>query len=281
MLLFAVPGGQGECDAAAGLLDILRARAGFHADLLLLEDALQFLGDVLVLHRHHAGQHLDHGDVGAETLEDGGELHAHGARADDEQALGDGGEVQDLDVGEDELGVGGEAGDHARLAAGGNDDVFGFERLHAGLGPDFHLAAALQRGEARDAFHLGAFEQHLDALGVLVDDAVLALLHLGVIEARVFDVDAVGFGVDEVLPDIGGVEQALGGDTSHQETGPAELGLFFDEGGFQSVLAGADGSGVAAGTTPDDDEIVGHSYYSSGRMGGRPGWRRKPVGGDD
>ena len=109
---------------------------------------------------------------------------------------------------------------------------------------------------------------------MLVDDAVLALLHLGVIEARVFDVDAFGLGMDKAFPDIGGVEQALGGDTSHQETGP-------DERGLETVLAGADGSGVAAGTTPDDDEIVGHSYYSSGRMGGRPGWRRKPVGGDD
>src|ERR1035441_4225753 len=116
-----------------------------------------------------------------------------------------------------------------------------------------------------DAFHLGALEEHLDALGVLVDYAVLALLHLGVIEARVFDVDAVGLGVDEVLPDIGGMEQALGRDASHQETGSAEFGLLFDEGSFQSILAGADSCGVAAGTTPDDDEIVGHFPYSSGR----------------
>ena len=207
------------------------------------------------------------GDVRAEALEDGGELHAHRARADDDQALGHGGEVQNLDVGEDELGVGFEAGEHARFAAGGDDDVLGFERLHAGIGPDFHLAAALEGGEAGDALHLGALQQHLDAFGMLGDDAVLALLHLGVIEARIFDVDAVGFGVDEMLPDIGGMEQALGGDASHQKTGSAESGLLFDERCFQSVLAGADGCGVAAGTTPDDDEIVGHFYYSSGRMG--------------
>src|ERR1035441_4686831 len=265
LLLLAVLGGQGELDALAGLLDVLGARPGFDADLLLLEEALEFLGDVLVLHGHDAGEHLDDGDVRAEAFEDGGELHAHRAPADNDQALGDGGEVQNLDVGEDELGVGRGPGDHTRLAAGGDDDVPGFERLHSGFGPDFHFAAALEGGEASDAFHLGALEAHLDSLGMLVDDAVLAFLHLGVIEARVFDVDAVGLGVDEVLPDIGGMEQALGRDASHQETGSAEFGLLFDEGSFQSILAGADSCGVAAGTTPDDDEIVGHFSYSSGR----------------
>ena len=81
-----------------------------------LKIALQFLRDVLVLHRHDARQHLDHGDVRAEAVEDGGELHAHRARADDREALRHGGEIQDLDIGEDELGIGLQAGEHARLA---------------------------------------------------------------------------------------------------------------------------------------------------------------------
>jgi hypothetical protein len=59
------------------------------------------------------------------------------------------------------------------------------------VGLHLHLAAALERGVARDALHLGALEQHLDAFGVLVDDAVLALLDLGVIQARVLAVDAL------------------------------------------------------------------------------------------
>src|ERR1039458_3388074 len=52
--LLAVLGGEGEFDAAAGALDILGARAGFDANLLLLENALEFLGDVLIFHRDHA-----------------------------------------------------------------------------------------------------------------------------------------------------------------------------------------------------------------------------------
>ena len=126
-----------------------------------------------------------------------------------------------------------------------------------------YLAAALQRGVAGDALHLGALEQHLDALGVLVDDAILAVLHLGIIQARVLAVDAFLFAVDEALPDVGGLEQALGGDAAHQQAGAAEPGLLFHQGGLQSVLAGANSSGVAAGTTPNHDQIVRHFFYST------------------
>ena len=110
---------------------------------------------------------------------------------------------------------------------------------------------------------MARFSRNADAVGVLGDDVVLALLHLGIIEARILAQDAVFFGVLEVLPHIGGVEQRLGGNASHQEAGSAEFGLVFDEGGFQSVLAGADGCGVAAGTTPNDNQIVGHFFYST------------------
>src|SRR6185369_6306260 len=195
------------------------------------------------------------------------ELHAHRARADNDQALGNRRKVQDFDVSKNELRIGLKARQHARLATGGDDDVLGLERLHSSLGLDFHLTAALERGIAGDALHLGALQQHLDALGMFVDDSVLALLHLRVVQPRIFDIDAVGFGVDEMFPNVGGMEQAFGRDASHQKASSAELGLLFDERCFQTVLAGADSCGVAAGTTPDNDEIVGHFYYSSGRIG--------------
>ena len=43
---------------------------------------------------------------------------------------------------------------------------------------DFDAALALERGEALDPLDLVLAHQELDALGVLVDDAVLALDHL-------------------------------------------------------------------------------------------------------
>ena len=75
-------------------------------------------------------------------------------------------------------------GQHARFRAGGENDVLRFQRLHAGVRFHFDFAAALQRGEARDPLHLGPLQQEVDALGMLVDDSILAVLHLGIIEAR-------------------------------------------------------------------------------------------------
>jgi len=99
---------------------------------------------------------------------------------------------------------------------------------------------------------LARFEQHRHSIRVPVDDAVLALLHLGVVEARVFALDAFLVRVDDALPDIGGVEQGLGGNAPHQEAGAAEASLFFDERRLETVLAGADGRGVAARAAPDN-----------------------------
>jgi hypothetical protein len=69
--------------------------------------------------------------------------------------------------------------------------------------------------------------------------------------------------MDEALPDVGRLQQGLGGDAAHQQAGAAQSGLLLDERGLQSVLAGANGCGVAAGTTPDNDQIVGHFFHST------------------
>src|ERR1019366_9549553 len=176
---------------------------------------------------------------------------------------GNGREVEDLDIGEDEIGVGREAGQHAGLRTGGDDDVSGFERLDPGIRLHFNLAVALERGIAGDALDLGAFEQHGDAARVLGDNAILARLHLGVIEARVLALDAFLIRVDEALPDIGGVEQGFGGNAPHQEAGAAQPSLFFDERRLETVLAGANGRGVAARAAPDNNQIVGHFFHST------------------
>ena len=62
-------------------------------------------------------------DLGAEAAEDGAELDAHRAGADDDERLGRLLEGEDFDVGEDAV-VGLLAEEHARLRAGGEDDVF-------------------------------------------------------------------------------------------------------------------------------------------------------------
>ena len=107
-----------------------------------------------------------------------------------------------------QFGVGLQAGQHARLRAGRDNDVPRFERLRAGVRFHLHLAPALERGVARDALHLGALEQHLHAFGMLGDNAVLAVLHLGEIQARVLALDALGLRMDEALPHLGGLQPA-------------------------------------------------------------------------
>ena len=77
-----------------------------HANALLLEDLFELLRDFLVLDRNEARQHLEHRDLRAEAMEDGRELDADRAGADDRQRLRNRGEIQNLDVGEDELRIG-------------------------------------------------------------------------------------------------------------------------------------------------------------------------------
>ena len=104
-----------------------------------------------------------------------------------------------------------------------------------------HLAAALQRGEARDALHLGALQQELDAFGMLVDDPVLALLHLGIVEPRVFARGCrPGSELTKCSQTSAVWSRALGGNTAHQQTGSAEFGLLFDQALF-SVRTGRRG----------------------------------------
>ena len=122
----AVGVGPGDFDAGFGLLDFLDFGAGVDVDAALFEDAREFLGNLFVFGRHDARQEFDDGDLGAEAAEDGGELDAHRARADDDEGFGHLGDGENFDVGEDAV-VGLEAEDHFGVGAGGEDDVFCFD----------------------------------------------------------------------------------------------------------------------------------------------------------
>ena len=167
-------------------------------------------------------------------------------------------QVQNLDVGQDEFGVGLKAGQHARLRAGGDQNVLRFERLGAFVGLDFHLAGAFDGGEAGESLDLILLHQKLDAFGVFLDDAVLALDHLRVVEHRLLDRDAFVGGVVGEAPQLGGVQQRLGRNAADMQAGAAQFGVFFNDGGFQSVLAGAHRCRVAAGAATNHNQVVCH-----------------------
>ncbi len=152
-----------------------------------LNRRVSLLRDFLVFDGNHAGQELDDGDFGAEGAEQGAELHAHRARANDDQRLGHLLHGQDFDVGED-AAVGLEAGQHFGFGAGGEDDVFRLDLadfagrvayldgMHAALRRAGEPAKALEPGD------LVLLHQEVEALGVLRDDGVFALEHRGPIE---------------------------------------------------------------------------------------------------
>ena len=63
---------------------------------------------------------------------------------------------------------------------------------------------------------------------------------------------------------LGRVEQGFGGNAADVEADAAELGILFDDGGFESVLGGAHGGRIAAGAAPDHDYVVAHGIGKGG-----------------
>ena len=214
-------------------------------DALLLERPEQFFADVLIFHRHQARQHLNDRDLCAEGTIDGSKLHAHGARADDDHRFGHGGQAEDFNIGENAI-VGFQAGQHARVRACGQNDVFGlhFARAFAALHLDGMHAAfrrAGEAGEAEYAVNLVLADQKVESLGVLGDDLVLAVLNVLPVQfAGAQAVNTVLFGGLEMVIDFGVKEQGLGGDAANVQARAAELVFFFDQAGLQSKLAGAE-----------------------------------------
>jgi hypothetical protein len=62
------------------------------------------------------------------------------------------------------------------------------------------------------------------------------------------------------------MQQRLGRNAAHMQAGAAQLGVFFDDGGLQAVLAGAHRCRVAAGAATNHNQVVCHvtSFYMEG-----------------
>ena len=119
------------------------------------------------------------------------------------------------------------------------------------------LRRAGQLAVSFDGFHLVLLHQELEALGVLGDDLRLALLDGSPVQlARVHAFDAEFLGLFQVVPEFGVEQQSLGRDAADVQAGAAEESVFFDERGFQAVLAGADGGGVSGRAAADDGYVV-------------------------
>src|SRR6266404_9808892 len=64
-----------------------------------------------------------------------------------------------------------------------------------------------------------------------------------------------------MLPNIGRMQERLGGDTSHMEASASQLGIFFNNSGAKPILRRPHRCGVAARATAYDYEIEPHEPF--------------------
>ena len=219
--------------ATVGLLD-LGARP--HLDPALLVALGEGVGGFGVLERQDPRKHLDQGDLGAERVEDVGELAADRAGPDDGHGRGgllqeerfvraDDGVLVDLEP---------DLGNAFHPGSGGDDQRFPglvlvLSHLHCAIRPEH--AAALDHSD------LVLLHEKLDALGVLLRDPARTPHRDAVVGLDGSDLDAEFLGiVTHEVGDVGAVEQRLGRDAADIDAYPAKL-VSLDDGRSESRAA--------------------------------------------
>src|SRR5262249_48815883 len=118
---------------------------------------------------------------------------------------------------------------------------------------DLDDSLAGQLPEAEDALDFVLLEEEFDALGVLVDDRLLAALPDLEVELDAADVDAELLGPTDLFVDLGVLEKRLGRDAAAMRACAPDERILLDDGDFHSELAGADAGDIAARAAADDD----------------------------
>ncbi len=204
---------------------------------------------------------LDHHDLGAQPPEGLAQLHPDRAPAQDDQALRQGGELEDGLVGQ--VGRGLQARDGGNGSAGprGDDELpSGDPDALAGDGAGVQEAGGL-------AHHLHA--QALEAL-LAVDrgDGPDGLMDVGhdpdEVDRDRADGDAQRVSAARRMGGGGCSDQGLGGHATIVEAVAPHLALF-EEDDLQTQLGGACGHGEAAGSGADDGDVrrdrLGHRVF--------------------
>ena len=259
-------------DVIGPLLHLHHLGGGHDLDALLLEALARDGGDLGVLHRHDLRQHFDHRHLAAHGGVEAGEFDADGARAHDDQRLGESGGDHGLEIGPDQLAIGLDARQHARPRAGGNDDVLGLIgprpqhalghgvlRLHHGLGgcADRDFADPGDGRLAPDDIDLVLLQQKGDAAIELGRDPARPLHDRRRIKGHLaLDLEAIGLGMLGVVIDLRRAQQRLGGDAAPVEADAAQM-LALHHGCLEAKLGRANGGDITARPAADDEDVVG------------------------
>ena len=226
-------------------------------DAALAVGALELLGDGLVLVVGEVGQGFDDRDLGTEAAPHGGELEADNAAAENHDRGGNPIHLQRLVRGDD-AATDLEAGNRTRVGAGGQDDVAAGDALAAHL----DSVGVSEAAPAGDEFDLAGLEKPLQALVEASNDRVTVLADLGHVDTVEGGVDAELRGLAHGLGHLGGMQVRLRRDATAVQTGAAHL-IAVDKGDCHAELCCAQGSRIAAGTRPQNDDVVGR--FAQGR----------------
>lgn len=222
-----------ELDDLASLVTGNDLGAGFEVDALLLQDLLDGLGDLKV----HAGatnlfEELDDGDLGAETGPDGSHLETNDTTTDDEHLLGDLLKSNGASAADDALLVDLEAGEGGDLGASGDKDVLALDGgLAAVVELDVDGVLIGESAGALDVLDAVLLEEELNTLGETADGLLLGLHELGKVELDIADLDTAVFRVvEDLVVEMGVVEERLGGNAADVQAGTAEGAALLDTG---------------------------------------------------
>ena len=243
-------GATGELELVA-----LHLYAGAHVDAALLERPQHHSGDVLVATGQDLRQRLEDGHRRAEVGHHRCELATDGAAADDHGTGRQGLQRQQLVGGDDRGAVDIEAGDGARHRAGGEDHV-GAAQFHVagGAAAHAHDVVGVQGAEAVEHSDLALLEQTAEPGDEAVHHTLLPGLGDGEVEFGFAGAQAEGSRRCDGPPDRGRLQQFLGRDAAHVQTGAADA-VLLDQRDGETGRGAVERRGVATGTAADDDDV--------------------------
>src|SRR6516162_1517240 len=226
---------------------------------LLFPEALKLPRDLTVHAGQNAVQEFDDRDLGAEPVPDRAELEPNDACAYDQQFARHLVERQRAGRGYDAFFVDLDPLEPRDIGAGGDHNVLCLDKLRLAVGTrDLDLAGAENPAFAVDDVDLVLLHQELDAFDVAVDALLLEIHHRGQVELGRPHANAhLGKGVRGLLEHLGSMQQRLRRHAADVEAGAAESVVLLDDRDLHAELSRADRADISAGTSTNDNEIVG------------------------
>jgi hypothetical protein len=214
-------------------------------------------------------------------------LQTDDTATDDDHLLGNLRESKGTSAGDDALLIDVQAGEGRGLGTGGDDDVLSAEGLLTTLEEVDLDGVGIDKGTGTlDVVDTVLLEEELDTLGKTGDGVILGLHHLLEVELDITDLDTALFRVmEDLMVEVGVVEEGLGGDTADVQASTTETATLLDTSGLwggggwlagnpgwtdagshreegvigahlEAFLTGLDGRDVTGNTTTNDHEVM-------------------------